>query len=634
VLKLIWLVPALPLAGSAVNFFLGPRLAKLAGWLASAMVASGFVLAVIALTDLLSLPEEQRLHVTRLFHWIGAGSFSLDATLRVDALSITMVLVVTGVGALIHVYSIGYMEHDPRFARFFAYMNLFVFFMLMLVLADNYLLLYLGWEGVGLCSYLLIGFRHDRPAAANAAKKAFITTRIGDAAMLLGIVLIWVNFHTLDFGGVLVPHPSAVAVLPGALPLPSSGVQTAISLLLLAGAVGKSAQLPLHVWLPDAMEGPSPVSALIHAATMVTAGVYLIVRSHVLFEASGTALTVVMVIGLASAIYAALASIGQFDLKRALAYSTMSQIGFMFFAAGMGFYSGAMLLLVCHAFYKALLFLTTGNVMHGLDDEMDMRKMGGLRSDMPISATWFAIGALALAGIPPLAGFFAKDHIVGFAATSGRAAAWVLASIGAFLSALYIARPLFLTFLGDRRNEEHAHEAPWLMNAPLAVLAVGAAIGGLVLGFKAEGGVLDRFLQPVLGAADHGTHGPSEIVLLGISVGLAVAAVAVAWWIWASRRVDWQAFPERQPELAGWLANAFYINTLYAWLVQVPGKGFGRALATVDERVVDGAVNGTGAEVRGASRFAPIVQSGFVRSYALAFLLGVAALLLFLGLRF
>ena len=630
-LKLIWLVPALPLAGSAVNFFLGRRLGKLAGWVASAMVAGGFVGAVIALTQLLSLPDDRRLHVTRLFHWIGAGSFSLDATLRVDPLAITMVLVVTGVGALIHVYSIAYMEHDPRFARFFAYMNLFVFFMLMLVLADNYLLLYLGWEGVGLCSYLLIGFWHDRPAAANAAKKAFITTRIGDAAMLLGIVLIWVNFHTLDFGGVFV---NGLGRGPDPVVLPSAGAYTVISLLLLAGAVGKSAQLPLHVWLPDAMEGPSPVSALIHAATMVTAGVYLIVRSHVLFEMSGTALTVVMVIGLCSAIYAALASIGQFDLKRALAYSTMSQIGFMFFAAGMGFYTGAMLLLVCHAFYKALLFLTSGNVMHGLDDEMDMRKMGGLRSEMPISALWFAIGALALAGIPPLAGFFAKDHIVGFAATSGRSAAWVLASIGAFLSALYIARPLFLTFFGDRRNEDHAREAPWLMNAPLAVLAFGAAVGGLVLGFKAEGGVLDRFLQPVLGAADHGTHGPSEIVLLVISVGLAVVAVALAWWIWASRRVDWQAFPERQPELAGWLANAFYLNTLYAWLVEVPGKGFGRALATVDERVVDGAVNGAGAEVRGASRIAPIVQSGFVRSYALAFLLGVAALLLFLGLRF
>jgi NADH-quinone oxidoreductase subunit L len=631
VLKLIWLVPALPLAGSAVNFFLGRRLGKLAGWLASAMVAVGFVLAVIALTDLLSLPAEQRLYVTRLFQWISAGSFSLDATLRVDPLSMTMVLVVTGVGALIHVYSVGYMEHDPRFARFFAYMNLFVFFMLMLVLADNYLLLYLGWEGVGLCSYLLIGFWHDRLAAANAAKKAFITTRIGDAAMLLGIVLIWVNFHTLDFGGVFV---NGTGRGPDPVVLPSAGAYTVISLLLLAGAVGKSAQLPLHVWLPDAMEGPSPVSALIHAATMVTAGVYLIVRSHVLFEMSGTALTVVMVIGLCSAIYAALASIGQFDLKRALAYSTMSQIGFMFFAAGMGFYSGAMLLLVCHAFYKALLFLTSGNVMHGLDDETDMRKMGGLRSEMPISATWFAIGALALAGIPPLAGFFAKDHIVSFAATSGRTAAWMLASIGAFLSALYIARPLFLTFFGDRRNEKHAHEAPWLMNAPLAVLAVGAAIGGLVLGFKADGGLLDRFLQPVLGAADHGTHGPSEIVLLLISVGLAAAAVAVAWWIWASRRVDWQAFPERQPELAGWLANAFYINTLYAWLVQVPGKGFGRALATADERVVDGAVNGAGTEVREASRIAPLIQSGFVRSYALAFLLGVAALLLFLGLRF
>ena len=282
--------------------------------------------------------------------------------------------------------------------------------MLMLVLADNYLLLYLGWEGVGLCSYLLIGFWFERPSASSAAKKAFVTTRIGDAAMLLGIVLICLHVGSLDFGAVFGPGASEL----------TEGTATAIALLLLAGAIGKSAQLPLHVWLPDAMEGPTPVSALIHAATMVTAGVYLVVRSHVLFELSGTALTVVLVVGLVSALYAALASIGQFDLKRALAYSTMSQIGFMFFAAGMRFYTGAMLLLVCHAFYKALLFLTAGNVLHGLHDETDMRRMGGLRADMPLSAAWFTVGALSLAGIPPLAGFFAKDQIVGFAATSGR----------------------------------------------------------------------------------------------------------------------------------------------------------------------------------------------------------------------
>jgi NADH-quinone oxidoreductase subunit L len=349
---------------------------------------------------------------------------------------------------------------------------------------------------------------------------------------------------------------------------------------------------------------------------------------------SDIALPVVLVVGLVSAIYAALASIGQFDLKRALAYSTMSQIGFMFFAAGMGFYAGAMLLLVCHAFYKALLFLTSGNVMHGLHDEIDLRRMGGLRREMPVSGLWFAIGALSLAGIPPLAGFFAKDHIVTFASGSGRAAVWVLASVGAFLSALYIARPLFLAFLGRSRHEAPAHEASWRMHAPLVVLAAGAVLGGLVLGFQAEGGLLERFLEPVLGAPATAHAGPSEAVLIAISVVLAVAAVALAWLVWASGRVDWQAFPERQPELAGWLSNAFYLNALYAWLVRAPGMGFGRGLRAVDDRVVDAAVNEVAEDVGRASRLAPVVQSGLVRTYALAFLLGAGALLLYLGLRF
>jgi NADH-quinone oxidoreductase subunit L len=629
VLDQAWLIPALPLAGAAVNLFFGRRLGKTAGWVASATVGLAFAIGVAVLLDLLSLPSDQRQRVVDLFPWIDAGGLSLRVSFLVDPLSLTMVLVVTGVGALIHVYAVGYMEGDPRFERFFAYLNLFVFFMLVLVLANDYLLLYLGWEGVGLCSYLLIGFWYERPSAASAAKKAFVTTRIGDAAMMLGIVLIFVHFGSLDFGTVLLAGSDPTSVAG-----PSEAAFTAISLLLLAGAVGKSAQLPLHVWLPDAMEGPTPVSALIHAATMVTAGVYLIVRSHVLFEQSTIALTVVLVIGLVSAIYAALASIGQFDIKRALAYSTMSQIGFMFFAAGMRFYAGAMLLLVCHAFYKALLFLTAGNVLHGLHDETDMRRMGGLRADMPVTAALFAIGALALAGIPPLAGFFAKDHIVNFAAEGGRVAAWVVASVGAFLSALYLARPLFLSFLGTKRNDARAHEAPWAMNAPLVVLAAGAVLGGLVLGLQAEGGLLERFLEPVTGVAEHGHLGLSEAVLVGISIVLAVLAVLVAWYVWASGRVNWAAFPERQPELAAWLANAFYINALYAWLVRTAGMGVGRAFRTVDDRVVDGAVNEVAEEIGQASRLASVLQSGFVRSYALAFLLGAAALLLYLGLRF
>jgi len=627
VLDLVWLIPTLPLAGAAVNLFGGRRLGTRAGWLGSALVAGGFAVAVAVLLDLLSLPVEEREHVVHLFDWIAAGSFSVDVAFLVDPLSMTMALVVTGVGASIHVYAIGYMEHDARVGTFFAYLNLFVAFMLVLVLADNYLLLYLGWEGVGLCSYLLIGFWYERPLASSAAKKAFVTTRIGDAAMLIGIVLIFLHFGSLDFADVLVDPEAA----PG-FARPTGYPYTVIALLLLAGAVGKSAQLPLHVWLPDAMEGPTPVSALIHAATMVTAGVYLIVRSHVLFELSGIALTAVLVIGLLGAIYAALASIGQFDIKRALAYSTMSQIGFMFFAAGMRFYAGAMLLLVCHAFYKALLFLTAGNVLHGLHDETDMRRMGGLRAQMPVSAIWFAIGALSLAGIPPLAGFFAKDHIVAFASTSARDLAWVLASVGAFLSALYISRPLFLTFFGARRAEAPAHEAPRLMHAPLAVLATLSVVAGAVLGLTAEGR-LATFLEPVVGAAEHGAGAVSEGLLVAISVVLAVAAVALAFWVWASGRVDWQAFPERQPELAGWLSNAFYLNALYAWLVQHPGKGLGRTLTVVDDRVIDRAVNEVGEDVGKASELAPVIQRGFVRGYALAFLLGAVALLLILGLR-
>ena len=624
-LDLIWLVPALPLAGAAINLFLGRRLGSKAGWLASALVAAAFAVGVAALVDLVSLPSEERARVVDLFTWIDAGNLRLDARLLADPLSMTMVLVVTGVGSLIHVYAVGYMERDPRIGQFFAYFNLFVFFMLMLVLADNYLLLYLGWEGVGLCSYLLIGFWQERPAAASAAKKAFVTTRIGDAAMLLGVVLIFVHVGSLDFSAVLGAEGAEI----------SEAAATAISLLLLAGAVGKSAQVPLHVWLPDAMEGPTPVSALIHAATMVTAGVYLVVRSHALFEASDVALPVVLVIGLASAIYAALASIGQFDIKRALAYSTMSQIGFMFFAAGMRFYAGAMLLLVCHAFYKALLFLTSGNVMHALHDDTDLRRMGGLRAQMPVSATWFAIGALALAGVPPLAGFFAKDHIVNFASETGRTAAWVLASLGAFLSALYISRPLFLAFFGRTRTDVHAHEAPRGMNAPLAVLAAGAVGSGLVLGLQAEGGLLDRFLEPVVGAAERGAgSGPSETVLVATSIVIAVAAVALAWWVWGSGRVRWELFPERQPELAGWLSSAFYVNALYSWLVRAPMMGIARFLRVVDDRVVDAAVDEVGQGVARASRLAPVLQSGFVRSYALAFLLGAVALLLYLGLRF
>jgi NADH-quinone oxidoreductase subunit L len=441
-IDLIGLAIAIPLLAAAVNMLFGARLGRWAGWFATAAMAASFAIALGTLLDLLALPAEERTQVVTVAEWIRAGAASVALDLRVDPLSITMAMVVTGVGSLIHLYAIGYMEHDPRPGRFFGYMNLFCAFMLVLVLANDFLLLYLGWEGVGLCSYLLIGFWSDRPEAARAAKKAFITTRVGDVLLMLGLFVMWVHFGSFDFDVVL-GHE-------GSLPEIAAGTATAISLLLLGGAVGKSAQLPLHVWLPDAMAGPTPVSALIHAATMVTAGVYLVVRSHVLFEISEVALTVVAVVGLAGALYAGFSSLGQYDMKRALAYSTMSQLGFMFLAAGLGFYAVAMSLLVAHAFYKALLFLTSGNVMHGLHDEIDVRRLGGLRRDMPWTAALFAAGALALSGLPPFSGFFTKDAILELASHDGEVWAYVLGSLGALVSAWYIARLYFTAFMGTR----------------------------------------------------------------------------------------------------------------------------------------------------------------------------------------
>jgi NADH-quinone oxidoreductase subunit L len=625
VIDAIWAVPAIPLATAAVNLLVGKRLGRWAGWVATIAVAASFALAVGIFADLLSRPAEGREVVRHLAEWITVGSFRVGFDFRIDQLSVTMMLVITGVGALIHLYSIGYMAGDDRFARFFAYLNLFVGFMLILVLADNYLLLFLGWEGVGLCSYLLIGFDSERRAAGNAAKKAFITTRIGDTLMLIGIALIFIHFGSLGYDEVLGSSPARAGV--------PSGSVTIIALLLLAGAVGKSAQLPLHVWLPDAMEGPSPVSALIHAATMVTSGVYLVVRNHTLFEYSGVALVVVLVIGLATLLYAGLAALGQDDLKRVLAYSTISQLGFMFLAAGMRAYGAAMLMLVAHAFYKALLFLAAGNVMHGLDGELDMRRMGGLRRDMPVTATLFSIGALALAGVPPLAGFFAKDPIVNYASESGRVAVFLLALAGALISALYAGRATFLTFFGKPRAGLHGHEAPPIMLWPLIVLAIGALFGG-ILGVNPESGYLIRWLEPVTGPLAHPDAGPSEGVLAVISTLVATAGVALAWYVWGSGRVDWLALRERlglQPALRAGLG----IDAMYGTVNEVVGKGVAGFLAfTVDRRWIDGLVNAIGGGTMSLSGIARRVQTGLVRTYALALLLGAAGLLLYLGFRF
>ena len=623
-LRSVWIVPALPLAGAAIDLFAGKRLGRRAGVLASGLMVVAFALAIGVLADLVKLPGAERLVVRHLWDWISVGSFHVAIDLRVDPLSVTMMLVVTGIGAVIHVYSIGYMDGDPRYGRFFAYMNLFCFFMLTLVLAQNFLLLYVGWEGVGLCSYLLIGFWFERPAAASAAKKAFVVTRIGDTFMLVGIALVFLRLGTLDFSAVL--RPSVESVQP-------SGVFTVIALLLFAGAVGKSAQIPLHTWLPDAMEGPTPVSALIHAATMVTAGVYLVARTHVFFEISGVALTVVLVIGLLTAVYAATCALGQDDLKRVLAYSTISQLGYMFFALGLKAYTAALFLLVAHAFYKALLFLSAGSVMHGLGGETDLKKMGALRRAMPVTAALLGVGALAIAGVPPLSGFFAKDQILEVANRSGYLLAWLVALAGAFLSALYISRLTFLAFFGRDRTERPAHESPPIMTIPLAILAVGAAFGG-VLGLSATTGRLPNFLAPVLGELAEGTSGLPTVVLSVISVLVALAGIGVGWLVYGSGRIDWVALRVRFAGVQRFLAHGWYVDDVYSTLLVGPGKAGAAFLASeVDQRIIDGAVNGVGQVFQWAASRARRLQTGLVRNYGLAFLVGVVVIFVYVGVR-
>jgi NADH-quinone oxidoreductase subunit L len=619
------MIPALPLAGAAILLLTGRRWRGWwAGWLGVGTIAGSFILSLVTLAGFVQNPAEHRGgFVVHLWDWVRSGAFGANVDLRIDPLSLVMILTVTLVGTLIHVYSIDYMRGDPRFPRFFGYMNLFVFFMLILVLANNFLLLYLGWEGVGLCSYLLIGFWFERKTAADAAKKAFITTRIGDSAFLIGIIFIWLKFHSLDFQTVFHAAPSL-----------ANGTATVMALLLFAGSVGKSAQLPLHVWLPDAMEGPTPVSALIHAATMVTAGVYLVVRAHPIFEASATALTIVAVIGIVTAIYAGLSAIGQDDIKRMLAYSTISQLGFMFFGAGMGAYSAAIFLLVAHAFFKAVLFLCAGSVMHALPgEEVDMTRMGGLRKVMPVTAAAWMVGWLALAGIPPLSGFFAKDQVVASASQAGRIGLWYAALFGTLLTAVYISRGTFMAFLGDRRYDGHPHDPPLRMRSVLVLLAVGAATAG-VLGLSATTGLIHEFLAPVVGSTKEAVAGPSEFVLSTISVLVALAGISLAWFVYLSRRIDWLALRARFGGAKLALMRGFYVNDFYSGAIVGPAKAVAAFCAYVfDRRVIDGAVNGVGEVVGLASRVGRRVQTGFVRTYAVGILLGAVGILWFLVAR-
>ena len=620
----LWLIPALPLLGAAINLMVGKRLGRWAGILATALVAASFVISVAVVGSLLALGGEERVQAQHLFEWIRVGSFSVGVDLLLDPLSAVMILVVTGIGSLIHLYAIGYMKGDPRFGRFFSYMNLFVFFMLMLVLGSNLLLLYLGWEGVGLCSYLLIGFWFDKTENANAAKKAFVTTRIGDTAMLIGLVLIVVTFGTLDIAPILGDAGATLA----------KGTATAIALLLFAGAIGKSAQVPLHVWLPDAMAGPTPVSALIHAATMVTAGVYLVLRMHPIFELSGVALTVVAIVGVVTMLFAGVCAFGQDDIKRVLAYSTISQLGYMFLAAGLRAYSIALFMLVAHAFYKALMFLGAGSVMHGMNDHTDMKEMGGLMRRMPVTGVTFVIGALALAGVFPLSGFFAKDHILEVANSTGEGWFYVLGTLGALVSALYIGRLVFLTFFGRPRSQEaeHAHESKAIMTIPLIILAIGAAAAGS-LDLSVDG-LLSRFVEPGLGPVPEGAAGIALSALIAVSMSLSVIGLLVAWFVYGSGRIDWLALRVRMQPAQRVLENGFYVDDYYSALLVTPGKAIAAFTAYVfDAEVIDGAVNGIGAGVRSLARSGRRLQTGLVRTYALAFLAGAIGLLVYVGSR-
>jgi NADH-quinone oxidoreductase subunit L len=632
VIELAWLIPVLPLLGTTV-LFLGRRHLEepVSGWLATGMMAGAFGVSLWVFTALASLPGEDRVIQRELFDWIPAGGFSVKALLLVDPLSITMALFVTGVGALIHLYSIGYMHGQERFTRFFTYLNLFAFSMLVLVLAGDYLLVFLGWEGVGLCSYLLISFWFERPSAAVAGQKAFVTNRVGDFGFMLAMFLIFTHLGTLQ----LIP------ALEGAEKL-TSGTATAIALLLYLGAAGKSAQGPLFVWLPDAMEGPTPVSALIHAATMVTAGVYLMSRSHPFLQHSEVAGDVVAWVGAVTALVAATIALINHDIKRVLAYSTISQLGYMFLAVGVGAYTAAMFHMVTHAFFKALLFLGAGSAMHGLHDEQDMRRMGGLRRYMPITAGTFIVGWLAIAGIIPFAGFWSKDEILAVAFVDGQYGLWFLGAVTALLTALYMSRQVLLVFFGEERWRDHVkatpHESPGVMTFPLLVLAGLSVVGGFLnLPFHSFE-FLGHWLEPVFEGVEsiHPESFTQGFLLSTVAVVLAVAGILIANALYrrgvADREVD--PLEQRLGPLAGIFARGWYLDAALAAAVDRFGRPASQWLADgFDQKGVDGAVNGTAAVVAIAGRELRRLQTGFLRNYALAIFGGGTLVVFFLLVR-
>ncbi|WP_435202440.1 NADH-quinone oxidoreductase subunit L [Janibacter sp. GS2] len=613
-----WLLVALPLLGAAL-LLLGGRLTDSFGPLLATLLSWGsFLVGAAIFVAMLASDPGERASSIALYDWIPAGSIDVSASLLIDPLSMAFVLLVTFVGSLIHVYSLGYMEHDPDKRRFFAYLNLFVASMLLLVLADSYLLLFVGWEGVGLASWLLIGFWNHNPAFATAANKAFIVNRVGDVGLLLAMSLMFATFGTVDFGEVN-------AAVAGA----GEGTITGIGLLLLLAACGKSAQFPLQSWLGDAMAGPTPVSALIHAATMVTAGVYLIVRSHVLFDAAPNAQLAVVVVGAITLVYGAIVGCAKDDMKKALAASTMSQIGYMMLAAGLGpvGYAFAIFHLVTHGFFKAGMFLGAGSVMHGTNDQVDMRRFGGLSTVMKITWVTFGLGWLAILGVPPFSGFWSKDKIIEAAFVGEGWRPWVFglaALIGAGITAFYMSRLFFMTFHGKKRWTEdvHPHESPLTMTIPMMVLAVGSAVLGLVLATVAP---ITTWLEPTLGHVEH--HEPVlpiPVLMAGTLVVVAVGAVW-AWLVYARAEV-----PEVAPAGSALTRAArrdLYQDELNETLLMWPGIKLTRGLVETDRDVVDGAFGGLSVTLARSANWLRRAQNGFARSYALTMLAGVVAFL-------
>jgi len=626
-IKLVWLVPLLPLIGFIIIGLFGKKLSKgLVGVIGSGAVAGAFAIALAVFFELKGSVQKE--YTIELFNWISAGKLSIPFSFLIDPLSSLFLLIITGIGFLIHVYSSGYMSHDEGFSRFFAYLNLFIFFMLLLVMGSNYLIMFVGWEGVGLCSYLLIGFWFKNTAYNNAAKKAFIMNRVGDLGFLLGIILIFVTFGSIGYHDVFEQAKNMGS---------GNATLTIIALLLFVGAMGKSAQLPLYTWLPDAMAGPTPVSALIHAATMVTAGIYMIARSNILYTLSPDAMNVVAIIGVCTALFAATIGLAQNDIKKVLAYSTVSQLGYMFLALGVGAYTGAVFHVMTHAFFKALLFLGAGSVIHAMSGEQDIRKMGGLKKYISTTHFTFLMGTLAIAGCFPFSGFFSKDEILAHAWEHNKLL-WFLGILGAAMTTFYMFRLYFLTFHGKFRGtheqEHHLHESPKSMTTPLIVLAVLSVVGGLVGIPAALHGThyLEEFLSPVFEASSfrivHHLSHETEYILMGLATVVMIVSIYYAYNTYVKKNVLPPAEGEALTPAHKLIYNKYWVDEIYDLLITKPLNLISEGLhKVVDNQLVDGIVNGVGSAVSWMSGTIRLAKTGNIGFYIFVMVISIVLIL-------